>query len=133
MSLTFVSRFFGRPGGGIRKIIYTQTYQIIPLFEHLVCAVCALVRSPLCNGGSKVLKNSDGAFPVDAGVGNGDALLQTTGPLGGHLLVPLVDVGLDHDTDDARLPVTDLVRDVLGNNRLVAVVLVGIAYVSLVQ
>jgi hypothetical protein len=125
-----LSRFVGRPGGGIRKIIYTQTYQIIALVEHLVRAVCAPVRSPLCNGGSKVLKNSDGAFPVDAGVGNGNAL-QTTGPLGGHLLVALVDVGLDHDTDNARLSVADLVRDVLGNNRLVAVVLVGVAYVSL--
>jgi hypothetical protein len=93
-----------------------------------VCAVgIALVRPPLSNSSSKVLKDADGAVPVDASIGNGDALLEAAGALWWHLLVTLVDVGFDHDADDASFAVADLVCDILCDEGLVAVVLVGVA------
>lgn len=87
----------------------------------------ALVRPALSNSSSEVLKGGDGGVPVDAGIGDGDALLKAAGALRRDLLVALVDVGLDHDTDDAGLAVADLVGHIGGDLGLVAVVLVGVA------
>lgn len=75
----------------------------------------------------EVLERRDGRLPVDAGVGDADALLEAPGPLGGDLLVALVDVGLDHDADDGILALAELVGDGGGHLGLVAVVLVGVA------
>ena len=86
-----------------------------------------LVCSPFGNSSSEVLESVDSGFPVDAGVSDGDALLEAAGALGWDLLVTLVDVGLDHDTDNACLAVADLVGNVLCNEGLVAVVLVRVA------
>jgi hypothetical protein len=88
----------------------------------------ALVRPALCNSGSKVLEHAHGGVPVNARIGDRDALLEAAGALRGDLLVALVDVGLDHDTNDAGLAVADLVCDVLGDLGLVAVVLARIAW-----
>lgn len=76
---------------------------------------------------SEVLQDLDGGLPVNAGVSDADTLAQAGGTLGGNLLVTLVDVGLNHNTDDGILALTELVRDLLGDQRLVAVVLVGVA------
>jgi hypothetical protein len=92
----------------------------------------ALVRPPLGDSRREVLESVNGALPVDASVGDGDTLFQTTRALGWDLLIALVDVGFDHDTNDASLAVADLVGNVLGYEGLVAVVLVGVAYRTLV-
>lgn len=97
--------------------------------RHLVHAVgLGLVCSALCNSGGKVLQRGYRGFPVNASIRDGHALLQASGALLGHLLVALVDVGLDHDADDARLASANLIGHVLGDLGLVAVVLVGVAY-----
>ena len=85
-----------------------------------------LVRSPLSDSRRKVLKSVDGALPINASIGDGDTLLQTARSLRGDLLVALVDVGFDHDTNNAGLTVADLVGNVLGYEGLVAVVLVRV-------
>ena len=87
-----------------------------------------LVRSPLSDSRRKVLKSVDGALPINASIGDGDTLLQAARALRRDLLVAFVDVGLNHDTDDAGLAVADLVSNVLGYEGLVAVVLVGVAW-----
>lgn len=92
----------------------------------------ALVRSALCNSSSKVLQHTNRGLPVNTSIGNRDTLLQAAGALRRDLLVTLVDVGLDHDTDDASLAGADLVGHVLGDERLVAVVFVGVALSMLV-
>jgi hypothetical protein len=46
-------------------------------------------------------------------------------------LVALVDVGLDHHANNARLSFADLASDVLGYERLVPVVLVGVSWLVL--
>jgi len=87
-----------------------------------------VLRAPLRNSSSKILEHSDGAIPVNASVGDRHALLERTGALGGNLLVALVDVGLDHDGDNAGFALADLVGDDLGDLGLVSVVLVGVAW-----
>lgn len=87
----------------------------------------ALVRSALCNSSSKVLEHAHSSVPVNARIGDGDALLEATWALCRNLLVALVDVGLDHDTNDAGLAVADLICDILSDLGLIAVVLVGVA------
>ena len=88
----------------------------------------ALVGPALGNSGRKVLKRGDSCVPVDASVGDGDALLKAARTLRRHFLVALVDVGLDHDADNASLAVADLFGDVGGDLGLVAVVLVGVTW-----
>ena len=83
----------------------------------------------LLDGRSEVLEDADCAFPVNASVSDGDTLLEGSRTLGRDLLVALVDVGLDHDTDNASLAVADLVSNVAGDNGLVAVVLARVACV----
>lgn len=85
-----------------------------------------LVRSPLSDSRRKVLKSVDGALPINASIGDGDTLLQAARALRRDLLVAFVDVGLNHDTNDAGLAVADLVSNVLGYEGLVAVVLVRV-------
>ena len=87
-----------------------------------------LVRPPLSDGRGQVLERVDGALPVDASIGDGDTLLQAARALRWDLLVALVDVGLNHDTDDAGLAVANLVGNVLCYEGLVAVVLVRVTY-----
>ena len=76
---------------------------------------------------SKLLEGRDRRLPVDTGVSNRDTLLEGRRALGGNLLVTLVNVRLDHNTNDGLLALADLVSHNLGNLGLVAVVLVGIA------
>lgn len=83
---------------------------------------------PLAHGGGEVLEHGDGGVPVDAGVGDADALLESGGALGGDLLVTSVDVGLEHDTDDGGLAGAQLLGDGGGDLGLVVVVLEGVAW-----
>lgn len=75
---------------------------------------------------SEILKHLDRHLPVDASISDTDTAEKSLGSLGGNLLVTLVDVGLDHDTDDSSLTLTELIRDLLGDDGLVKVVLVGV-------
>lgn len=76
----------------------------------------------------QVLEDGDGGLPVDASVGDGDALLQgAEAARRGHLLVAFVDIGLDHDAHNTVLALAQLVRDGLGDERLVLVVLLRVA------
>lgn len=85
-----------------------------------------LATSP--NGGGEILQHGDSVVPVNARISDADAALQAGGSLLGNLLVALVDVGLDHDTNNRFLALTELVTDDLGNLGLVVVVLLGVAY-----
>lgn len=76
---------------------------------------------------SQILQGINSHLPVDAGVSDTDTLKQVGGSLWGNLLVTLVDVGLDHNTDDTRLTLAQLVRDLLSNKGLVEVVLLGVS------
>lgn len=82
----------------------------------------------LPNCGSQIFKHGDGAVPVNAGICDADTLLQSGGTLRWYLLVTLVDVGLDHDTNDGLLAFAELVSNNLGNLGLVAMVFVGVTY-----
>lgn len=80
------------------------------------------------DGVGELFENVDRGVPIDAGVGDADALLersQTT--FGGDLLVALVDVGFDHDGNDGVFARSELIPDSLGNQGLVLVVLLGVA------
>lgn len=76
----------------------------------------------------KVLQNSNGVLPVDAGISDADAGLEGGGAFGGNFLVALVDVGLDHDTNNGVLALAQLFTNDLGNLGLVPVVLLGVAW-----
>ncbi|KAI9151568.1 hypothetical protein HJFPF1_08775 [Paramyrothecium foliicola] len=93
----------------------------------LIIGTVAIDLTTGAHGGGEVLEHGDGVLPVDAGVGDADAALERRGALGGDLLVALVDVGLDHDTNDDLLTLAQLVGDDLGNLGLVVVVLLGVA------
>ena len=82
------------------------------------------------DGSSKVLQYSDGVLPVDAGISDGDTTLEGRRTLSGDLLVALADVGLDHDTDNCLLTLTELISDSLGDLGLVVVVLLGVPIYS---
>lgn len=78
----------------------------------------------------QILESGDGRLPVDAGIGDGDTLLESRWTLGWNLLVALVDVGLNHNTDDGVLSGAKLVTNDLGDTWLVAVVLVGVTWIE---
>ena len=76
---------------------------------------------------SKLLQDRDRRIPIDTRVGNTDTLLQCGGAFGRDFLVSFVDVGFDHDADDAGFAFAELVADCLCDERLVAVIFVGVA------
>ena len=75
----------------------------------------------------QIVQHINGHLPVDAGIGDADTAEESGGALGGNLLVTLVDVGFDHDTDDTGLTLAELIGDLLGDQGLVEVVLLGVA------
>lgn len=83
--------------------------------------------SSFSDGGGEVLEDVDGGVPADAGVCDADASLEARGALGWDLLCALVQVGFDHDADDAVFAGAELVGDDLCNLGLVAVVLERVA------
>lgn len=76
----------------------------------------------------KTLENLAGASHVNAGISDGDTVLEGSGvgDTNVHLLVALADVGLDHETGDALAASGDLLSEISGNLGLVLVVLVGV-------
>ena len=72
---------------------------------HAICTI----RSPrpdlppLSDGVRQLLENFDGVFPANTRVRDADPLLQASRALGRHFLGAFVDIGLDHDADDAGL------------------------------
>lgn len=101
-------------------------YSNLAIVGVAVCAALALLAA--CpNGSSQVFQNRHGRIPVYASVCDADSLLETRRALGRNLLIALVDVGLDHDTNDGILSLAKLVSNHLGNLGLVTVVLVRVA------
>ena len=98
----------------------------MPVLLSIGLGLCDL--SSLTNGSGEILENILGSVPVDASVGNADTSLQARGTLGGNLLVALVEVRLDHDTDNGVLTCAELVGDDLGDLGLVSVILEGVAW-----
>jgi hypothetical protein len=80
----------------------------------------------------EVLEHSDGILPANASISDADTTLEGSRTLGRNLLVTLANVGLNHDTDDCLLTLTELVTNNLGNLGLVLVVLGGVAWDELV-
>lgn len=66
-------------------------------------------------------------MPVDASIGDGDTVLEALLALSGDVLPALVDVGLDHDTNDGVLAVPELLANILADKGLVLVVLARVA------
>lgn len=119
----------------VQKPIVTRRLLLLKV-SNLVRVLVAVGRTSVAlaagaDGGGEALEDVDGGVPVNAGVGDGDALLEGGGALGGHLLVALVDVGLDHDANDGLFALAELVANDGGDLGLVAVVLVGVACVVL--
>lgn len=88
-------------------------------------AVDAFPPGPHCFG--EAFQDVHGGVPVDARVGDADALLQGLWAFGGDFLAAFVQVGFDHDADNTGFAGPDLVGDGLGYLGLVAVVLLGVA------
>lgn len=89
-------------------------------------AVRVVYLPPGSDRSCEVLKNVDSRIPVNAGVGDANAPLQTRWALRRYLLVAFVDVGLDHYTNDGLLSLSELVGDDLGDLGLVSVILVRV-------
>ena len=86
-----------------------------------------LKLSPLSYGGRQVFQDIYSAFPADAGVCDADALLESRWTFCRHALLALIDVGFDHDADNATLAFSNLFSDRARYLGLIAVVLVGIS------
>jgi hypothetical protein len=69
-----------------------------------------------------------GRVPVDACISDADTLLQTSWAFRRDLLVTLVNIRLDHDTNDGGLASTKLLANDSSDLGLVAMILVGVAY-----
>lgn len=54
----------------------------------------------------EVFEDRHRILPVDAGIGDTDTRLESGGTLGRNFLVALVDVGLDHDTNNGLFTLT---------------------------
>lgn len=76
----------------------------------------------------QLLEDLNSAFPVDASVGNTNALFEARGPLCWYLLVSFVDVRFDHHADYGLLTFAKLIAYHLRNFGLVTVVLIRVAY-----
>lgn len=104
---------------------------------HTICSVglqSGLDLSPRADCIGELLEDFDGRIPVDAGIGDGDALLESgEATRCWSLLVAFVDVRLDHDTDDAVFTLAELVANGLCDLGLVPVVLERVACTKLVR
>ena len=82
---------------------------------------------PCSNCFSKLFQDFDGRFPVDASIGNTNTLLQPGWAFGRYFLIALVDVRFDHDANDTRLTLPELVAYNLRNFGLIPMIFVRIA------
>ena len=85
------------------------------------------VGPPLRDSASKLSEHGLGSFPVDARVGDGHAVLETSLAFLGYLLSASLDVALNHDTHNGRLSSLDLLSNRMRNLWLVHVVLLRVA------
>lgn len=85
-------------------------------------ASCLLTISALTNGGGKIFKHINGGLPANASICDGDTFLEGGRTLGRHLLTTFIDVGLDHDCNNAVLTSAELIGDGSSDLGLVAVV-----------
>jgi len=92
-----------------------------------VCPVL-LHCSSFSDGRSQVLEYLYRGIPVYACICDTDTLLQTGWALGWYLLTSLVQMGLDHDTDDAVFAFSQLLRNRFGDLGLIAVVLLRVSW-----
>jgi len=73
------------------------------------------------------IQHADRGFPVDACVGNRNAVFKTGRTLLGYILPAFVDVGLDHHTSDVLVSGTQLRTNVVKDFWLIIVVLLRVA------
>lgn len=85
-------------------------------------------RPPHPHSFSQLLKHLNRGIPVNTRVRNGYSALQACRPLGRHLLVALMQMRLDHDTDDPVLTFAELIANGLRDFGLVFVVLLRVAW-----
>ena len=76
----------------------------------------------------QLLQHLDRGVPIDTRVCDAHTPLQPRGTLGRDFLVAFVEVRLDHDADDGFLAFAELVADGLGDDGLVFVVFLGVAW-----
>lgn len=84
--------------------------------------------SPRSNRISKLLEDHHCCVPIDAGVRDANALFECLRSFGWNRLLSLVQIGLDHHTNNGSLTSSQLVADCLCNFRLVTVIFVRISY-----
>ena len=84
--------------------------------------------SSFSDGRCKTLEDFYSAFPVDASVCDADTLLESDWSFGRYFLVALVDIRLNHNTNDRSLASTKLVANNLCYLGLISVVLVRVAW-----
>lgn len=103
------------------------------MLEHSMHAIGAigLLALHLSSGADSIgelLEHVDSRIPIDARVGDGDALLECgETSCCWSLLVAFVDVRFDHDADDAVFAFAELIANGLCDLGLVSVVLEGVA------
>ena len=77
--------------------------------------------------GVQSIQHADRCLPVDASVGNRNAVFKTGRTLRGYILPAFIDVGLDHHTSDVLVSGTQLRTDVVEDLWLIVVVLLRVA------
>ena len=94
-----------------------------------VSSICLLLRdlSPRPHRISQLVKNLHGRIPVDASICNTDAFLETRWSLWWNLLVPFVDIRLNHHAHNGCLPFAELISYRLSDLGLVTMVLLRVA------
>lgn len=85
--------------------------------------MCAVTSTYLV----EAVEHAYSGVPVNTGVGDADAILETAGTLCRNILATSVDVGFDHDTCNVSVPCNELLADVINNFWLVIVVLLGVS------
>ena len=88
--------------------------------SHILHSLDGLPAIPHALG--QALEHRDRIVPSDTRIRNADALFQTGRSLGWDLLVSLKKIGFDHDADNGSLACAELLSNVRGDQRLVAVV-----------
>lgn len=102
----------------------TKSHHATPLVRAIRLA--RIQSTTRTNTVREIIQHLNGHLPVDASIGDTDTLEESGRSLGRHLLVTLVDIRLDHDTDDGGLALSQLIGNLLGDDRLVKVVLLGV-------
>lgn len=75
----------------------------------------------------KILEDMHSGLPIDTGVRDAYTLFQSTWSLRRDLLITFMDIGFDHDTNNSRLALSELVSNDLSDFWLVAMVFIGIS------